>query len=123
VQKLKEINEKVGARDLLICNYDERNQKRKTRARLLLQQYKDMVKNGFVNPSKFLTKEELILIEEEKLRQNLCSEKELRALKKNKEKSLNSLKESRTKTDEESREMLRLEHDLVLIEEKLRERN
>jgi len=29
-----------------------------------------MMKSGFTNPSKFLTKEELILIEEEKMRMN-----------------------------------------------------
>jgi len=41
-----------------------------------------MVKNGFANPSKFLTQEELMLIEEEKLRQNLLDNKSLRALQK-----------------------------------------
>jgi len=37
-EQLKEIDNKIKSRDLLIKNYDEKNQKRKTRAKLLYQQ-------------------------------------------------------------------------------------
>lgn len=39
--QLNEINERVRSRDLLITNYDEKQQKRRTKARLLLRQYND----------------------------------------------------------------------------------
>jgi hypothetical protein len=68
-----------------------------------------MIKNGFANPSKFLTQEELMLIEEEKLRQNLLDNKSLRALQKNKKDRLDKLHQSRTLKDEDKREIKRLE--------------
>jgi len=75
----------------------------------LLSQYNDMVKNGFANPSKFLTQEELMLIEEEKLRQNLLDNKSLRALQKNKKDRHEKLLQSRTLKDDDKREIKRLE--------------
>jgi len=75
----------------------------------LLNQYNDMIKNGFANPSKFLTQEELMLIEEEKLRQNLLDNKSLKALHKNKKDRLDKLHQSRTLKDEDKREIKRLE--------------
>jgi hypothetical protein len=68
-----------------------------------------MVKNGFANPSKFLTQEELMLIEEEKLRQNLLDNKSLRALQKNKKDRHEKLLQSRTLKDDDKREIKRLE--------------
>lgn len=75
----------------------------------MLSQYNDMVKNGFANPSKFLTQEELMLIEEEKLRQNLLDNKSLRALQKNKKDRHEKLLQSRTLKDDDKREIKRLE--------------
>lgn len=75
----------------------------------MLNQYNDMVKNGFANPSKFLTQEELMLIEEEKLRQNLLDNKSLRALQKNKKDRHEKLLQSRTLKDDDKREIKRLE--------------
>lgn len=75
----------------------------------MLSQYNDMVKNGFANPSKFLTQEELMLIEEEKLRQNLLDNKSLRALQKNKKDRYEKLLQSRTLKDDDKREIKRLE--------------
>jgi len=80
-----------------------------------------MIKNGFANPSKFLSKEELMLIEEEKLRQNLLDKNQLLALQKAKEDRMAKLQNNRSQTDEDRREMQRLEHDLLLIQEKKRE--
>lgn len=37
-QHLKEISERINSRELLFANYDEKNHKRQTRAKLLLQQ-------------------------------------------------------------------------------------
>jgi len=68
-----------------------------------------MVKNGFANPSKFLTQEELMLIEEEKLRQNLLDNKSLRALQKNKKDRHEKSLQSRTIKDDDKREIKRLE--------------
>lgn len=75
----------------------------------MLSQYNDMVKNGFANPSKFLTQEELMLIEEEKLRKNLLDNKSLRALQKNKKDRHEKLLQSRTLKDDDKREIKRLE--------------
>jgi len=80
-----------------------------------------MLKNGFANPSKFLSKEELMLIEEERLRQNLLDKNQLLALQKAKEDRLSKLQTGRTLNDEERRELQRLEHDLLMIDEKKKE--
>lgn len=80
-----------------------------------------MLKNGFANPSKFLTAEELMLIEEERLRQNLLSDKQMRALQKNKRDRLTKLQGGRTLKDADRAEIQRLEYDLKEIDEKLRE--
>lgn len=37
-QQLRDIHARVASRDLLIANYDEKNAKRQTRAKLLLEQ-------------------------------------------------------------------------------------
>lgn len=50
-----------------------------------------MLANKFVNPSKFMSKEEMMLIEEERLRQNLVHGDQLLAMKKSKERELNEL--------------------------------
>lgn len=120
-QTLKEIDNRVKSRDLLISNQDEKNQKRRTRAKLLLNQYEDMLKNGFSNPARFLTKEELILIEEERLRMNLIDKEQIRSMEKSKRDQLERLQGNRTKNDYDQREIQRLEQDLLRIEEKKRE--
>jgi len=74
-----------------------------------LQQYNEMIRNGFANPSKFLTQEELMLIEEERMRKNLLDIKELRALYKNKRDRLDKLQNARALKDEDKREIQRLE--------------
>ena len=93
---------------MLITNYDEKNNKRRTRAKLLLTQYNDMVKNGFANPAKFLTQEELMLIEEERMRNDMLDTRQLIAMQKNKKDRLKVLNGSRLK-DEDKREIQRLE--------------
>jgi len=80
-----------------------------------------MIKNGFSNPSKFLSKEELMMIEEERLRTNLLDTNQLLALQKAKEGRLSKLQTGRNLNDEERREVQRLEHDLLMIDEKKRE--
>jgi len=102
------MEERVRSRDMLITNYDEKNNKRRTRAKLLLTQYNDMVKNGFANPAKFLTQEELMLIEEERMRNDLLDTRQLLAMQKNKKDRLKVLNGSRLK-DEDKREIQRLE--------------
>jgi len=77
-----------------------------------------MIKNGFSNPSKFLSKEELMMIEEERLRTNLLDTNQLLALQKAKEGRLSKLQTGRNLNDEERREVQRLEHDLLMINEK-----
>jgi len=77
-----------------------------------------MIKNGFSNPSKFLSKEELMMIEEERLRTNLLDTNQLLALQKAKEGRLSKLQTGRNLNDEERREVQRLEHDLLMIDEK-----
>lgn len=86
-----------------------------------MQQYDDMIKNGFVNPSKFLNKEELMLIEEERLRQNLLQKNQLIALEKSKKNRFAELDNCRSLTDAEKNEMRMIEHDLILIDERKRE--
>jgi len=102
------MEERVRSRDMLITNYDEKNNKRRTRAKLLLTQYNDMVKNGFANPAKFLTQEELMLIEEERMRNDMLDTRQLIAMQKNKKDRLKVLNGSRLK-DEDKREIQRLE--------------
>jgi len=80
-----------------------------------------MIKNGFANPSKFLSKEELMMIEEERLRTNLLDKNQLLSLQKAKEGRLSKLQTGRNLNDEERREVQRLEHDLLMIDEKKRE--
>lgn len=80
-----------------------------------------MIKNGFVNPSNFLSKEELKLIEGERLRQNMFDKNQLLSLEKSKKDRLSRLQDNRTITDEDKREMNRIEHDILLIDEKKRE--
>jgi len=67
-----------------------------------------MVKNGFANPAKFLTQEELMLIEEERMRNDLLDTRQLLAMQKNKKDRLKVLNGSRLK-DEDKREIQRLE--------------
>jgi len=74
-----------------------------------LNQYNDMVKNGFANPAKFLTQEELMLIEEERMRNDMLDIRQLKALQKNKKDRLEQLHGSRTLKDEEKREIQRIE--------------
>lgn len=62
-----------------------------------------------------------MLIEEERLRQNLLDKNQLLTLEKAKRDRLNKLQNTRTVTDEENREIQRLEQDLLLIEEKKRD--
>lgn len=106
---IKNMEERVRSRDMLITNYDEKNNKRRTRAKLLLTQYNDMVKNGFANPAKFLTQEELMLIEEERMRNDLLDTRQLMAMKKNKKDRLDKLNGARTLKDDDKREIQRLE--------------
>jgi len=80
-----------------------------------------MLKNGFKHPERFLSKEELILVEEERLRQNMLDKNQLLSLEKSKQDRLENLSNMRTQTDEDRREIQRLEHDLILIDEKKRE--
>lgn len=67
-----------------------------------------MVKNGFANPAKFLTQEELMLIEEERMRNDMLDTRQLIAMQKNKKDRLKVLNGSRLK-DEDKREIQRLE--------------
>jgi hypothetical protein len=67
-----------------------------------------MVKNGFANPAKFLTQEELMLIEEERMRNDMLDTRQLIAMPKNKKDRLKVLNGSRLK-DEDKREIQRLE--------------
>jgi len=80
-----------------------------------------MEKNGFSDPSKYLTKEELILVEEEKLRKKEYDGSQLETIKKSKQNRLHKLQNQRVISNEDKREISRLEHDLIEIENKMKE--